>query len=163
MEKFITLAEELIQDSFTNVLIFGGHYERRTLHMVEKPNNGIFVMPDMTVCQMAAAFKRCKLLVCNDSGPMHIGLAVGTPTVAIFGPTFVDRFGPKDLTKNRVVRVQMPCSPCWHPDKTIGCEERKCLNSIAVDDVLVAIDELQRETTNIGKGQRQFTMNEQVG
>lgn len=150
-EKFITIAEELTKDSPANVLIFAGHYERRAFQGVEKPARGIFVMPDLSVCQMAAAFKKCDLLVCNDSGPMHMGFAVGTPTVAIFGPTFPNRFGPKDLRKNRVVRLQLPCSPCWHPDKALECRERNCLKRIEIDDVLTAINELEGKSTNIQK------------
>jgi predicted lipopolysaccharide heptosyltransferase III len=142
IEKFSALAEKLTRDRSINVLIFQGPYERKALRLLEKPEKGIFVMPDMTICEMAAAFKRCELAVCNDSGPMHIGLAVGTPIVAIFGPTFADRFGPRDLRKNRVISSQLSCSPCWHPDKAIGCRERECLNSIEVDKVLVAINEL---------------------
>jgi ADP-heptose:LPS heptosyltransferase len=112
------------------------------LRLSEKREKGLFVMPDLTICQMAAAFKKCALVVCNDSGPMHVGVAVGTPTVAIFGPTFPDRFGPKDLQKNRVVRPQIPCSPCWHPDKAIGCLKGDCLLSIEVERVLAAVNEL---------------------
>jgi ADP-heptose:LPS heptosyltransferase len=145
MEKFITLAERIVENNSANVLFFGGPYERETFQLSESPEEGIFLMPDLTVCQMAAAFKRCGLLVCNDSGPMHVGFAVGTPTVAIFGPTFPNRFGPKDLEKNRVVRPGLSCSPCWHPDKPIGCKERKCFNNIEVGSVLAAIKEL---TTN---------------
>jgi ADP-heptose:LPS heptosyltransferase len=144
--KFTTLAERLNKTRSANVLLFGGHYERRTPQLVEKPEKGIFIMPDMTVSQMAAAFKKCHVLVCNDSGPMHVGFAVGTPTIAIFGPTFPNRFGPKDLKKNRVVRFPLPCSPCWHPDKAIRCTGRECLKGIAVDRVLMAIDELDRQS-----------------
>lgn len=142
VEKFIILAERIVENNSANVLFFGGPYERETFQLAESPEEGIFLMPDLTVCQMAAAFKRCGLLVCNDSGPMHVGFAVGTPTVAIFGPTFPNRFGPKDLAKNRVVRSGLSCSPCWHPDKVIGCKERNCLNSIEVGSVLAAINEL---------------------
>jgi len=142
VEKFITLAERIVENNSANVLFFGGPYERETFQLSESREEGIFLMPDLTVCQMAAVFKRCGLLVCNDSGPMHVGFAVGTPTVAIFGPTFSSRFGPKDLAKNRVVRSGLSCSPCWHPDKVIGCKERNCLNSIEVGSVLAAINEL---------------------
>ncbi len=142
MEKFIALAERLVKNNSTNVLIFGGHYEREAPWLVRNPKKGIVVMPDMTICEMAAAFQRCDLLVCNDSGPMHVAFAVGTATVAIFGPTFPNRFGPKDLEKNRVVRSELSCSPCWHPDKAIGCKEAHCLKRIEVDDVLATIDDL---------------------
>ncbi len=147
MEKFITLAERLVKNNSTNVLIFGGHYERKASRVVADPKRGIVVMPDMTICQMAAAFKRCDLLVCNDSGPMHAGIAVGTPTVAIFGPTSADRFGPKDLKKNRVVHSQRSCSPCWHPDKAIGCVKRDCFHSIEVERVLATVNELSDGTS----------------
>jgi len=142
MEKFITLAKRLTKDNSTNVLIFCGPYEGKPFQSGGKPEKGIFLMPDMTICQMAAAFQRCDLLVCNDSGPMHVGIAVGTPIVAIFGPTPPDRFGPKDLRKNRVVRSPLRCSPCWHPDTTFGCKEADCLKGIKVDDVMAAIEEL---------------------
>ncbi|MFX1552328.1 MAG: glycosyltransferase family 9 protein [Promethearchaeota archaeon] len=141
-EKFITLAQRIVENNSANVLFFAGPHERATFQLSENPEEGIFLMPDLTVCQMAAAFKRCGLLVCNDSGPMHVGFAVGTPTVAIFGPTFPNRFGPKDLGKNKVVRPGLSCSPCWHPDRVIGCKERNCLNSIEVVSVLAAIKEL---------------------
>jgi ADP-heptose:LPS heptosyltransferase len=148
-KKYIVLAERLTASKFINVLIFGGHYERKASRLGENPKKGIVVMPDMTICQMAAAFERCDLLVCNDSGPMHVGIAVGTPTVAIFGPTFPDRFGPRDLKRNRVVRSQLSCSPCWHPDKSIDCKEMNCLKRIEVDEVLATIDDLIKESRNI--------------
>jgi ADP-heptose:LPS heptosyltransferase len=141
-ERFVSLAEAITEGNSTNVLVFGGHHDGKTPGFETNPEKGIFLMPDMTICQMAATFRRCHLLVCNDSGPMHVGLAVGTPTVAIFGPTFPDRFGPKDLQKNRVVRPQISCSPCWHPDKAIGCLKSDCLISIEVERVLVAVNEL---------------------
>jgi len=145
MEKFVTLARRLAKDNSTNVLFFGGPYEGKPFRSGEQPEKGIFLMPDMTVCQMAAAFQRCDVLVCNDSGPMHMALAVDTPTVAIFGPTFANRFGPKDLSKNKVVRSSLPCSPCWHPDTSIGCKEADCLKGIAIDEVMAAIEELVQE------------------
>jgi len=149
VERFMVLAERLTENNCTNVLIFGGPYEGKAHQLGERRQKGIFLMPNMTICQMAAAFKRCKLLVCNDSGPMHVGIAVGTPTVAIFGPTYPQRFGPKDLRKNRVVRSHLPCSPCWHPDKFIGCKERNCLESIEVGGVLTAVDELSKQSMNL--------------
>jgi len=147
MEKFIDLSERLTKENSINVLIFGGPYERKASQFEEKPGKGVFLMPHMTICQMAAALKKCCLLVCNDSGPMHVGIAVGTPVVAIFGPTFADRFGPKDLEKNRLVHSLLSCSPCWHPDKAIGCVKRDCFHSIEVETVLATVNELSDGTS----------------
>ncbi|UCH11759.1 MAG: hypothetical protein JSU61_09260, partial [Fidelibacterota bacterium] len=59
----------MTENNSTKVLIFGGPYERKTSQLVGNRERGIVVMPNMTICQMAAAFKKCDLLVCNDSGP----------------------------------------------------------------------------------------------
>jgi ADP-heptose:LPS heptosyltransferase len=125
-------------------LIFGGHYERDVVTKIRKKvgGNDIFVMPELTLCQMAAAFKMCRVLICNDSGPMHVGIATKTHVVAIFGPTYPSRFGPKDLEMNRIVKPRIGCSPCWHPDNSIGCKDRKCLRSITADQVFKAVKEL---------------------
>ena len=142
--KFIELIRFLKKERKMQILIFGGRYERDIVSKIREKvkENGVFIMPELTLCQMAAAFKRCQALICNDSGPMHVGIATKTPVVAIFGPTFPDRFGPKDLKMNRVVRPHIDCSPCWSPDNSIGCKERTCLNNISVEEVYKAVMEL---------------------
>jgi ADP-heptose:LPS heptosyltransferase len=60
---------------------------------------------------LAAVISRLSLLITPDTGPMHLAAAVGTPLVALFGPSSPDRWGP--LTQDaRIVRVDLPCSPC---------------------------------------------------
>jgi len=143
-EKFVELIALLKREREIQILIFGGHYERDIISKIRErvKENGVFIMPELTLCQMAAAFKRCQVVICNDSGPMHVGIAVKTPVAAIFGPTFPDRFGPKDLKMNRVVRPHIDCSPCWSPDNSIGCKERTCLKNISVEEVYKAVMEL---------------------
>lgn len=143
-EKFVELITMLKREREIQILIFGGHYERDIISKIREKvkDNGVFIMRELTLCQMAGAFKRCQALICNDSGPMHVGIAAKTPVVAIFGPTFPDRFGPKDLKMNRVVRPHIDCSPCWSPDNSIGCKERTCLKNISVEEVYKAVMEL---------------------
>ena len=72
--------------------------------------------------------RRSDLLICNDSGPMHIAAAVGTPVVAMFGPTNPDRTGPYGLN-GEVLRAGLPCVPCMKST----CDwdvDRECLLSI---------------------------------
>jgi lipopolysaccharide heptosyltransferase II len=142
-EKFAKLIKLLKREGEAQILIFGGHYERDIISKIRKKirENGVFIMPELTLCQMASAFARCQAVICNDSGPMHVAIAAKTPVVAIFGPTFADRFGPKDLKRNRVVCSRMDCSPCWNPDTSIGCRERTCLNNVTVDEVFEAVKE----------------------
>jgi len=142
-EKFVKLIKLLKREGEAQILIFGGHYERNVISKIRRKirENGVFIMPELTLCQMASAFARCHAVICNDSGAMHVAIAAKTPVIAIFGPTFADRFGPKDLKRNRVVCSRMDCSPCWNPDTSIGCRERTCLNNVTVNEVFEAVKE----------------------
>lgn len=85
---------------------------------------------------LAAVLARCDLAVSGDTGPMHIAGAVGTPVVALFGPTHPARTGPYG-SKNLVIWKELPCSPCYrHPT----CQGRvDCLQAITPAEVIAAI------------------------
>jgi ADP-heptose:LPS heptosyltransferase len=61
--------------------------------------------------ETAAVLGRIDLFVTGDTGPMHLAAAMGTPVVSLFGPSDPRRYGPGIETR-RVLRVQLPCSPC---------------------------------------------------
>jgi ADP-heptose:LPS heptosyltransferase len=88
----------------------------------------------------AAILSRLDLVVTGDTGPMHLAAAVGTPVVAIFGPSDPARYathGPLD----RVVRTDLPCSPCnriRRPPARCTGHTPDCLAHVAVDDVFAA-------------------------
>src|SRR5208283_5412662 len=62
--------------------------------------------------ELALLLKQAKVLVTNDTGPMHLGYALGTPVVAIHGPTDPKLTGPYG-THNTVVKIDIPCAPCF--------------------------------------------------
>ena len=64
-----------------------------------------------TCSTLAAVLERLDLLVTGDTGPMHLAIAVGTPVVAVFGPSDPARYAPRG-PRDRVVRIDLPCSPC---------------------------------------------------
>ena len=64
-----------------------------------------------TCSRSAALLARLDLLVTGDTGPMHLAAAVGTPVVAVFGPSDPARYAPRG-PRDRVVRIDLPCSPC---------------------------------------------------
>jgi ADP-heptose:LPS heptosyltransferase len=61
--------------------------------------------------ELAAIIKRSKVTVTNDSGSMHLAVALETPVVSIFGPTNPVHIGPYGRPE-AVVRLDLPCSPC---------------------------------------------------
>jgi ADP-heptose:LPS heptosyltransferase len=68
---------------------------------------------ELTIGRLAALFARARLVIGVDSGPLHIAVSSRTPTVHLFGPSDVQRFGPwGDAARHRVLRSQIFCSPC---------------------------------------------------
>ncbi len=94
----------------------------------------------LSIIESAAVLKRCDALVTNDSAPLHLAEAVGTPAIAFFGPT-VREFGyfPR-LAASRALETALPCRPCSRNGKR-ACPYRtkECLTSIEPSTALEAI------------------------
>lgn len=83
------------------------------------------------ILELASLIKRCKVYITPDSAPMHIASAVGTPFLALFGPTDpVRHIAP---SKNYIViKKDLKCSPCYNPN---CMKKARCMNNITVDEV----------------------------
>ena len=96
---------------------------------------------------LAAIFKRATLVVANDSGPLYLGSAVGTPTVGIYGPSSPRLVAPFS-NKHRTVVNPVYCHPCYRPEKnargTIECPmgHWACMLTLPVEQVVAAANEL---------------------
>jgi lipopolysaccharide heptosyltransferase II len=90
-----------------------------------------------SVNELAALIKKCQVFISADSSPLHIASAVGTPFIALFGPTDARRHLPPGK-KSIVLNKNLECSPCY---KT-KCRSRRCMTEIAPEEVLTAIDKL---------------------
>ena len=91
--------------------------------------------------ELAAALKACQVLLANDSGPMHLAAAVGTPVVVPFGSTSPELTGPglPGDTRHRVLRAHAPCSPCFRRQCPL---DLRCLTGISVEQVVQAVLEV---------------------
>ncbi|MBN2054773.1 glycosyltransferase family 9 protein, partial [bacterium] len=96
----------------------------------------------LDLVEMAAVIARARLLVTNDSAPMHMGVATGTPTVAVFGPTNPKALLPGEAAHVRAVTAGLDCSPCYSNSQFPGCAEPRCIASIDTADVLRSCIEL---------------------
>ncbi len=90
--------------------------------------------------ELAALFKQAALVVTNDTGPMHLASAVGTPVVTLFGPTQPHLTGPYGKGPVRILRKEVGCNedPCYN----LGCKENVCMRAISVEEVWRACCEL---------------------
>jgi heptosyltransferase-3 len=94
----------------------------------------------LTLRELAALSARARLFFGVDSAPMHIACAMGTPVVALFGPSGEKEWGPW-RTPNRVVVSGHPCRPCGN-DGCGGGKVSECLTRLPVDQVHSALNEL---------------------
>lgn len=113
LANYIEVANQIQREYGVRVLILGGVRDREegavlAEKIVPAP---IMAIGSTNLRQSMALLANCRFLICNDSGIMHLGAALGTPLIALFGPQSPVKFGPWGK-KARVLYAQFPCSPC---------------------------------------------------
>jgi ADP-heptose:LPS heptosyltransferase len=92
--------------------------------------------------ELCALLSLCRALVCSDSGPMHLASAVGTPIVALFGPTTREwgfyPAGERDI----VLEKDLPCRPCSLHGENACPYDGRCLTSISPEEILAAVQRI---------------------
>lgn len=92
--------------------------------------NAVSIVGKTDLKELVCVVKKAKLMVCNDTGPMHIAAALKVPVFAIFGPTNPLRTGPYGMI-HTVTRKDIPCSPCYKKN----CATMECLNMIEAGEI----------------------------
>jgi heptosyltransferase-2 len=150
-ERYAALANTLAQDRFEVVLI-GGEDDRVLCSEIQQLSGSSRVYNTagmLTTRQSAELIRRCRLLVSNDSAPMHLAVAVGTPVVAIFGAT-VPAFGFAPYGKHDLVveTLGLPCRPCSiHGGDRCPIRTFECMKAISHERVYRKVMELLEKTT----------------
>jgi heptosyltransferase II len=95
----------------------------------------------LSLRQSAALIHRAGCLVTNDSAPLHLATAVGTPVVALFGPTIPEfGFGPRRPGDLSLGHGELSCRPCSsHGPRTCPLGHHRCMRELSVDRVLKAV------------------------
>ena len=138
-EKFVNLINMITDKLNAHVILVGSKADKEIIGEIKasiKNSDKVSSLMSATIKESAAVIKRCDKLITNDSGPMHIAVAVGTPVVAIFGPTD-KRFGFYPLSeKDVVLTMNYDCSPCsLHGKKECVKYNYKCLNDITEERI----------------------------
>ncbi len=157
-ECFAQLADTLYHDAGGQLILLGGP-EEAELHqqIMSMMHSGMpvrSVAGQGSIRVAAAVLEQADLFVGNDSGLMHLATAVGTPTVAIFGLTNSQAWGPYTggIAGRRavVVKLDLPCMPCFYRGHDLGtpegCIYHDCLAMLGVDPVAVAARRLLLES-----------------
>lgn len=138
-ERFAALADGIEEELGAQVLIAGGPGDVAAAESIRRQmrHPAVSLAGETSVLQLAAVLKRCRLFVGNDNGPMHIAAAVGTPVVALFGPTDPAEWGPWG-EGHIVLHKGLDCRECWRRS-TCWRGEGNCLRQITVDETMMAI------------------------
>src|SRR5262252_71641 len=133
-EKYGELAARLTNDGLPVVVTSGPGEE----HLVRSLREKAPVVREIatTLEELVALCETARLFVGGDTGPMHFAAAVGTPIVAIFGPTSSDRNGPF-RREDIVVERRLSCRPCYERERC-PLEHLHCMVEITVDHVYEA-------------------------
>jgi heptosyltransferase I len=138
-ESFASLADALTRERQARVVFTGSPADRpliaRIRSRMQTPAEDLSGRTDLKA--LARLFYQADVAVTTDTGPMHLAAAVGTPVVAVFGPTAPWRTGPFGR-QHRVLRTALPCSPCFQR----RCPTPDCLTDLGVADVLSAVREI---------------------
>ena len=136
-ERFAELANTLVKRKNTQILFTMGPGEEKLLQTIISLCKFDVIEPEiLTIRQLAAILHNLNVYITNDCGPMHLGPAVGTPTVGILGPGEPEIWFPYSPSKgHRLVYHNIDCSRC-HKD---FCDTMDCMKSISVKEVFDAV------------------------
>ncbi len=140
-ERFAELADWLIVQKQAQILFVGVPDEIQIVTQIQDlmKNNSTNIVGKTTIPQLASILKNSRMFIGNDSGPMHLAAAVGTPTVGLYGPGDPTRFGPVG-EKCDVIQKKYDCPPCKGDSCKFG--EEGCMAKIQVKDVIETIENL---------------------
>jgi lipopolysaccharide heptosyltransferase I len=144
--SFIEVARQIQQEFGASIYLFGSHTERAgceamrvALSTTAGAGTVVNLAGQTTLVEMGGWFSRMNLVVANDSGPLHMAVALGIPVVTMFGPTEPKRTGPYGAG-HHVIRSGIDCSPCFGRDCPLPKVE--CMERITPGQVMAAVREV---------------------
>jgi heptosyltransferase-2 len=137
------LAERLQRERNLQIVFLGDDQDRERIELIPGLGAGVIwnLAGRTTLAESAAILAGARIVVSNDSGPLHLGLALGSRAVAFFGPT-VGAFGfaPVGHPRAVVIEKKMSCRPCsLHGSRACPLGHHACLRSISVEETFAAI------------------------
>ena len=142
VENFAGLSLALTQEFFLPVVILGSEEEKKLGDEITAVNRETFNLVGKTsLREMMSIISLSSLVVCNDSGALHVASALEIPVIGIYGPTPVEKTKPW-YGKVRTIYRKVDCSPCEYRECP---RDHRCMKSINIEDVLELVRELLKQ------------------
>ena len=137
--KFALLADRLIEKYNASVIFTGSQSDKSTIKNIMSfmSKKAVNLAGKTTLKKLAALYEKTRFVISTDTGPMHMAAAVGTPVIALFGPTAPWRTGPFG-SEHKILRSGPDCSPCFKRQ----CNTIDCMKQISVEQVLDAANSI---------------------
>ncbi|MCK4933980.1 MAG: glycosyltransferase family 9 protein [Simkaniaceae bacterium] len=129
--------------SHGKIILTGSPNEKQYLESIAEKIPESTVITDLSVQGLAALIKRFSLYLTNDTGPMHLGFAVGTKTLGLFAATDPKLCGPLNISHGSVIAKPRTCTPCLKQK----CREPFCMLQITPDEVYKKAMEILNENS----------------
>lgn len=155
-EKYTDVIKNILR-KYENVIFLlinskEGKGNAEKIHQIVQ-NERCILLSKLTLKQISAVAKKCKMFIGGDTGILHLAAAVGTPVIMFYGPDNPNQWAP--LSKNsKIIFHKIECSPCYTPtsvkdknnfiDNTFICRRGDvlCMQSITTEEIVSAIEEI---------------------
>ena len=141
VESYAAVAQRLLQrHPDLHVAVLGGHADQSMGAAIQSAGGPrcLDLTGRLSLPEMVEWIRLCRLMVTNDTGPMHVAAALGVPVVGLFGPTAAARTGPYG-SGHTILRTDLPCSPCMK-STCHWSEPMACLRNISPAVVVEAVE-----------------------
>ncbi|MCX5680315.1 MAG: glycosyltransferase family 9 protein [Candidatus Omnitrophica bacterium] len=132
-EGFATIADRIVSECGMKVIFIGTDNDKEVVAATAIKMKGVYhnFVNKTNIRQLAALIKRSRLLITNDSAPLHLACAVGAKVLAIFGPTNPKKYGPTGEL-DFVISKKLHCSPC---ENAQCAYDHECMKLISAEEV----------------------------
>lgn len=168
LDNYIRLAQYLLVQTGWRVVLIGGREDIENSRTIQKAVPQVInATGRFKLSETAVLLKYCRIYLGNDSGPLHLAAAMGTPTLGLFGPTAPRQFYPYSPPDHTYIAKKLPCSPCYKFgggfwQQIPKCSRAYCMEAISPEEVLyqlLVIDEqLPNQSSMNGNRLRRLTM-----
>ena len=139
LECFAEVARELAREGFKPVQILGQAELERNIRL-----SGVAAVCPQNLAQLTDILAKMRIVLGNDSGPLHLAAWLGVPCLALFGPSDARRWGPPGA---RCLCSPLPCAPCTDDMFRLGCAKPACMAKISAEHVLCELQKRILETS----------------
>ncbi|UJS17949.1 MAG: glycosyltransferase family 9 protein [Candidatus Jettenia sp.] len=137
LERFAELILWMRKEMDVQILVISGPADYEIVEKLRAKVKDFIHVDQLPLPNLAAIIKQCNVFIGNDSGITHLAAAVGVHTIAIFGSTDPNVWGPRGEWV-KILHKKSDCSPCF-PDTRRNCFLQTCLEAVTVEDVMCEV------------------------